>query len=80
MLWVGVLVRSGEGVIVDCGLLWAVVGQWAQIPTSPYEFVVLDCTLRRVFYVLPVAEPPLVKHPSTKLAEVLLSGYAVDNG
>ena len=59
---------------LDCGLLWA------QIPTSPYEFVVLDCTLRRVFYVLPVAEPPLVKHPSTKLAEVLLSGYAVDNG
>ena len=79
MRWcaLGGLVRP-ERVVCDWTVDWC--GQWAQIPTSPYEFVVLDCTLRRVFYVLPVAEPPLVKHPSTKLAEVLLSGYAVDNG
>ena len=48
---------------------------WAHIPTSPYAFVVLDCTLRRVFYVLPVPKQRLVKRASTKVDEVLLSGY-----
>ena len=47
---------------------------------SLHALIVLDCTLRRVLCVLPVPKQPLVKRASTKVDEVLLSGYAVDNG
>ena len=64
-------VTSGVlGLVRSEGGLYLAGVSWGQIPTSLHALVVLDCTLRRVFYVLPVAKQPLVKRPSTKLTEV----------